>query len=502
VTSDPRVLGVETEYGISVIGDPAANPMTSSSQVVNAYAAVHARTRRVRWDYEEESPLRDARGFERAREEASADLLTDEDFGMANAVLTNGARLYVDHAHPEYATPEVTNARDAVVWDKAGEHVMAEAARLAQTCYGVPLALFKNNTDSKGASYGTHENYLMSRATPFGDIVSALTAFLVSRQVVCGAGRVGIGQDSSSTGYQLSSRADFFEVPVGLETTLKRPIINTRDEPHADSTKHRRLHVIIGDANLSEVATFVKVGSTSLVLDLIEAGLLRDAPVLADPVAALHAISHDPTLHVRVRLADGELVTGLALQEFYLGRAKQHLDSIDRADDGVLRDVLVRWESLLDRLGEDPRLCAGELDWVAKLAVLEGYMRRDGVTLGHPKLALVDLQYADLRPGRSLYQRLVDRGRIERLVDDAEVTRAVAEPPIDTRAFFRGRCLSRYASDIVAASWDSVVFDIDGRPALQRVPTMDPLRGTQDHVGSLLDASPTATDLLGQLGAG
>src|SRR6201996_8371147 len=249
-----RVMGTETEYGISVPGQSGANAMVSSSQVVNAYqAATTARARRARWDFEEENPLRDARGFDLARETADSSQLTDEDIGLANVILTNGARLYVDHAHPEYSAPEVTNPRDAVLWDKAGERIMAEAAeRAAQVPGAQPIHLYKNNTDNKGASYGTHENYLMKRETPFSDIVRHLTPFFVSRQVVTGAGRVGIGQDGHEHGFPISQLPDYFEVEVGLETTLKRPIINTRDEPHSDAEKYRRLHVIIGDANLSE----------------------------------------------------------------------------------------------------------------------------------------------------------------------------------------------------------------------------------------------------------
>src|SRR5215472_1214692 len=267
-----RVMGTETEYGIAVPGQPGANAMVTSSQIVNAYqAATAARARRARWDFEEENPLRDARGFDLTREAADSSQLTDEDLGLANVILTNGARLYVDHAHPEYSTPECTNPLAAVIWDKAGERVMAEAALKAATVPGAsPIQLYKNNTDNKGASYGCHENYLMRRATPFADIVRNLTPFFVSRQVVCGAGRVGQGADGRNEGFQISQRADFFEVEVGLETTLKRPIINTRDEPHADPEKYRRLHVIIGDANMSEVSTYLKVGTTALVLAMIE----------------------------------------------------------------------------------------------------------------------------------------------------------------------------------------------------------------------------------------
>ncbi|HYO40449.1 MAG TPA: proteasome accessory factor PafA2 family protein, partial [Nocardioidaceae bacterium] len=250
-----RVMGTETEFGISVQGQPTANPMVASSQVVNAYASSNLRARRARWDFEEESPLRDARGFDMSRDVADPSQLTDEDLGLANVILTNGARLYVDHAHPEYSTPECTNPRDVVRWDKAGELVALDATRFAATIPGAaPITLYKNNTDNKGASYGAHENYLMRRSTPFSDIVRHLTPFFVSRQVVCGAGRVGIGQDGREDGFQISQRADYFEVEVGLETTLKRPIINTRDEPHADPEKYRRLHVIIGDANLAEIS--------------------------------------------------------------------------------------------------------------------------------------------------------------------------------------------------------------------------------------------------------
>src|SRR5512138_2426032 len=269
-----RVMGTEVEYGVSVPGQPGANPMVTSSQIVNAYGARPELTRggRARWDYEEESPLRDARGFTYSGALYDpSEALADEDLGLANVILTNGARLYVDHAHPEYSTPEVTSPLAIVLWEKAGEQVMLDASRRAgQLPGGTPINLYKNNTDNKGASYGAHENYLMRRSTPFADIVRHLTPFFVSRQVVCGAGRVGIGQDGRDHGFQISQRADFFEVEVGLETTLKRPIINTRDEPHADPEKYRRLHVIIGDANLAEVSTYLKVGTTALVLAMIE----------------------------------------------------------------------------------------------------------------------------------------------------------------------------------------------------------------------------------------
>jgi len=498
-------MGLETEYGISVPGQPTANAMLASSQVVNAYAAATAsRGRRARWDFDEENPLRDARGFDLSRDLADASQLTDEEVGLANVILTNGARLYVDHAHPEYSAPEVVSALDVVRWDKAGELVMAEAGRLASSLPGAPLiTLYKNNTDNKGASYGCHENYLMPRETPFADIVRQLTPFFVSRQVVVGSGRVGIGQDGRDHGFQLSQRADYFEVEVGLETTLKRPIINTRDEPHADPTKYRRLHVIIGDANLSEISTYLKVGTTSLVLSMIEAGHLDDSMLLARPVTALHEVSHDPSLKHLVELADGRRLTALQIQTEYCEQARKFVADRYGADaDAETLDVLARWESVLDRLADDPVRCADELDWVAKYVLLQGFRDRDGLDWSAPKLQAVDLQYSDVRPEKGLYHRLVRAGRMKRLLADALVETAVGEPPEDTRAYFRGECLRRYADQVVAASWDSVIFDVPGRDSLQRVPTLEPLRGTKAHVGGLLERSKDATALVDALTGG
>ncbi len=502
-----RVMGTEVEYGVSVPGQPAANAMLLSAQVVNAYASTLSggRARRATWDFEEESPLRDARGFELgggvpggvAQEFVEA----EDDAGMANVILPNGARLYVDHAHPEYSTPEVTSPFDAVRFDKAGERVMAEAASRAARLPGVtgPINLYKNNTDNKGASYGSHENYLMNRATPFVSIVRHLVPFFVSRQVVCGAGRVGIGQDGRTPGFQISQRADFFEVEVGLETTLKRPIINTRDEPHADADRYRRLHVIIGDANLAEIATYLKMGTTALVLAMVEDGFLPDDLTVAQPVRELHAVSHDAGLTHEIRLADGRRLTAVQLQGEYLDRSRKYVDDRygDDADEQT-RDVLARWEAVLGQLAVDPMSLADQLDWVAKLRLLNGYRDRDGLDWDSPRLQLIDLQYADVRPEKGLYHRLVARGAMQTLLDPGAAEAAMTTPPDDTRAFFRGECLRRYGSSVAAASWDSVIFDV-GRESLVRVPTLEPLRGTRAHVGELLDRCPTAASLIDAL---
>lgn len=494
-----RIVGTEVEYGISVPGNPTANPMMLSAEIVNAYAASDTPRRRPTWDFVGEDPLVDARGFEVAPAKAldHNGLDPSDDPHLANVVLTNGARLYVDHAHPEYSAPEVTNPRDAVIWDKAGERVMEEAARRAATVPGRPLiSLYKNNTDNKGASYGTHENYLVRRSVSFDRIVAHLTPFFVSRQVVCGSGRVGIGQDGRGDGFQISSRADFFEAEVGLETTLKRPIINTRDEPHADAGKYRRLHVIVGDANMSETSTFLKIGTTSLVLAMIENGAITQDLVLRDPVSAIHDISHDPSLAVQVELADGRRMSGLQLQRCYFEMAAEYLGE---SSDEQTAEVMRMWDEVLSALESDPMSLADRLDWVAKLRLLNAYRERDRLGWASPRLQLVDLQYSDVRQDKSLYYRLVHRGSMRTLVGTQEIDDAVALPPPDTRAYFRGECIKRYGLEIAAASWDSIVFDV-GRPGYIRVPLLEPERGTRAHVEELLETSATAGELIERLG--
>ncbi|MDG3011134.1 proteasome accessory factor PafA2 [Rhodococcus sp. D2-41] len=495
-----RIMGIEVEYGISSPQDRTANPILTSTQAVLAYAAAAGvpRAKRTRWDYEVESPLRDARGFDLGRLGGPAPVIDADEIGAANMILTNGARLYVDHAHPEYSAPEVTDPLDAVIWDKAGERVMEAAGRFASSVPGNPkLQLYKNNVDGKGASYGTHENYLMNRQTPFADVVTGLTPFFASRQVICGSGRVGIGQSGEDAGFQLSQRADYIEVEVGLETTLKRGIINTRDEPHADAEKYRRLHVIIGDANLAETSTYLKVGTTALVLDLVEAGIDLSDLALANPVQAVHQISHDPTLQARVELTSGRRLTGLELQREYLGRIIGHRERIGDTDVRA-DDVIATWTTVLDALEGDPMDCSDLLDWPAKLRLLDGYRTREGLAWGAPKLHLLDLQYSDVRLDKGIYNRLVARGSMKRLVTEEQVLAAVSAPPTDTRAYFRGECLRRFGADIAAASWDSVIFDLGG-DSLVRIPTLEPLRGSKHHVERLFESVDSAADLVAAL---
>ena len=499
-----RIMGVETEYGITTPGRPTLNAMAASSEVVTAYGrhVVPEGSRMATWDYDREDPLRDARGFDMSRADADPSQLTHEDLGLANVILTNGGRLYVDHAHPEYSTPEVTGPRAAVVHDRAGVEVMRRAMQwAAQAPGGHPVVLYRNNTDNKGVSYGCHENYLVRRVTPFADLVRLLIPFFISRQVFAGAGRLGQGQDGRIPRYQIAQRADFFETEVGLETTLKRPIINTRDEPHADPEQWRRLHVIVGDSNMSDVATFLRLGSTAIVLSMIEDGWMRAVDWLPlHPVAEMHAVSHDPTLTHRVELPGGRRMTALELQKAFLEHAEAYCaQRSEDPDPAQTRDVLDRWQTVIDGLADDPSTVAGQVDWVAKLRLLEGYRDRDGLEWSHPRLALVDLQYADIRADRGLAHRLEARGLLERLVTDDEVRRAVEEPPDDTRAYFRGECVRRFPQAVVAASWDSVVLDIGADESLVRIPTLDPHRGTRAHVGDLLDASTDPIDMVRRL---
>ncbi len=512
-----RVMGTETEYGVLVPGHPKENPMVLSGRVVRGYAeSLGQRHVSHRWDYLDESPLDDVRGWRMDRAQADPSQLTDEwgaDPTVSNVVLSNGARLYVDHAHPEYSAPETLSPRDAVRWDRAGELIMARAAEVIgidpppgtpefDPRHGPAVALYKNNTDGKGSSYGFHENYLLSRATPFSRVVNDLTGFFVARPLLCGAGRVGIGQFSEAPGYQISSRADFFETLVGLETTVRRPIINTRDEPHAHRAKHRRLHVIVGDATFADVAGLVRMGSTSLVLGLIEAGGLDEFGGghlrLLDPLAAMHALSHDPTLTATVETVEHRRVTGLELLWGYYELVQAYLERTGEGLDEDTVEVLDRWEDLMTRLGTDLMSARTHIDWVAKLALLEGYRQRDGLAWGDPRLVAIDLQWSDVRPGKGLARRLEDRGALERLIPAPDVESAVSTPPDDTRAWFRGECVRRYGARLTSASWDSLVFEGDREQPGRRLLTMDPLDGTRARCEALLDRCTDATALLAE----
>ncbi|MGH9039603.1 MAG: depupylase/deamidase Dop [Acidimicrobiia bacterium] len=492
----PKVFGIETEYGIVFRGVADGNPVVASSMLVNSYVE----HRRVGWDFEDESPGRDARGF--AREDAAP---PEVETHLVNTVLTNGARYYVDHAHPEFSSPECTSALQLTTYDKAGERILARSMLAAARVLppGQEIVVYKNNSDGKGNSYGCHENYLLDRSVPFSTLVRHLVPWFVTRQIFTGAGKVGAEHGASEVAFQISQRADFFEEEVGLETTLKRPIVNTRDEPHADPQKYRRLHVIVGDANLCEVSTYLKTATTAVVLSMIEDGFIDKDLSMDTPVPTMRKVSHDPECRASFAMADGSTATALELQWEFFRMAEKYadesgLESVGEEDGGA--GLLRRWEMVLTALEEDPLRLDGVLDWTTKYALLRAYAAKHGLPPDDPKLALMDLQYHDVRPERSLYERMVRAGKVERLLAEEDVVTAMTEPPPTTRAYFRGRCLSKWAESVVAANWDSLIFDL-GEDPLKRIPMMEPLRGTRAHVDELLDECATPADLVSRLQA-
>ncbi len=490
----PKVMGIETEYGITVRNQPDFNPILSSLLLINSYETY--RSSRIRWDYEAESPLRDARGFEYMEDK---DVPSKEESRLINLILSNGARFYVDHAHPEYSSPETTNPRDCVIWDRAGERIL-NLARSRAEAVSPPeqrILIYKNNTDGKGNSYGTHENYLMDRRVPFARIVQYLMPFLASRQVFTGAGKVGAENNTDPCDYQISQRADFLETEVGLETMHSRPIINTRDEPHADPEKYRRLHVIVGDANMSEVATYLKMGTMAIVLGMVEDDFIERDLSLDNPVQAYRRISRDLTCRETVRLKDGRALTAVELQREFLELAHRYYEKTPY--EPWVPDVLHRWGHVLDRLASDPTSLDRELDWVIKRQLIENYMDKHDLRWADSRVAMIDLQYHDVRPGRGLFYKLEEADAVERLSTEDEVSKAIYDPPKDTRAYFRGMCLQKYSDEVVSASWDSVIFDLKEGP-LKKIFMLEPLRGTEAHVRQLFAESPTAGVLLKNLG--
>ncbi|MBI5755791.1 MAG: proteasome accessory factor PafA2 [Nitrospirae bacterium] len=489
------LIGTETEYGITAKKTDGFDPVSSSLFVIN-----HLRpfsSLRILWDYENEDPLVDARGFivEGEKERPSQ----EENFSL-NKPLENGGRLYVDGAHPEYSTPECTNPRDIVIYEKAGEMTMQicmdNANRIRKK--EDKLYLYKNNTDGKGNSYGYHENYLMLRDTSFERIVQSMTPFLVTRQIYAGSGKVGTDNKADPADYQISQRADFFETLIDLNTMAKRPIINTRDEPHADPKQFRRFHIIVGDANMSEFATYLKVGATALALHMVDNGHFITGLELANPLQAIKAVSRDLTLKKTVRLVNGKDYTPVEIQKAYLEEAYNYFNKLER--DPVVYEIMSHWGDTLDKLEKDPCELNTKIDWLIKHELLTTYARKKGENWDNPRLAMMDLQYHDIRPDKGLYYTLMRDGYVTPFVSEGMIFLAKDNPPRDTRAFFRGMCIKRFPKEVYATSWSSVLFDI-GNSTIKRVPLQNPLRGTEALVGNFFRESETAEDLLRDLSA-
>lgn len=498
------VIGVETEYAVSDLEDPRANPVELSHDVIAA--AGEGTAAEIRWDYGMEDPVNDARGTRLQRAQADPSMLTDSpQLRATNRLQANGARIYVDHAHPEYSAPECIGPFDALLYDRAGDELMLRAARLASQRTGRRIVLHRNNTDGKGASWGAHENYLMPRSVPFGTVAALFATHAVTRQIFTGAGRVGIGEMSEGEGFQLSQRADFFHAKIGLQTTFDRPIVNTRDESHAPG-EFRRFHVIAGDANRMDVPEVLKLGTTAVIIWL--AGALDAAGfdtartlrhlTLSDPVGAMHAVSHDLTLRTPLQMEDGTRRTAWQIQvtlrsQVYAAASQVWgCTSVGEPlwpDEATARIMRMWGEALADvglvmNSADDERLGlseqAGRLEWLLKWQVMQTLRNRRALPWSDARVRAIDIAWAALEPKGSVYESV--RGRAQSLVDDGQVHAAAATPPADTRAWLRGTLVGACPQAVHSAGWSRItVRGKDG--ALHVIDCADPYGHTESAVG-------------------
>jgi len=500
-----RVFGLETEYGITVDGAESLDVVAESIALVRSYTEHGAL---MKWDYGHEDPHRDARGF-RAKElrqdtDESAYYEIDKNRPLtfqeikSDLVLSNGARFYNDHAHPEYSTPECTTLREIVAQEKAGERILAECARRrnAHLTDGEHVRLYKNNTDFLGHSYGCHDNYLMRRDVPWDRIVAGALPFLITRQIFAGAGKMGIEAESAvgQPGvFQISQRADFFSVLVSIDTMNRRPLVNTRDEPHADASKYRRFHVIVGDSNMSEWATAMKLGTTALVLELIEGGKAPQLEI-AQPIDAAKSISRDQNYDWIIELRDGRKISAIDVQRLYL-RAAQKIGHNDEERGWILRE----WESVLNDLERDVMLCRDRVDWAAKKFLLNELQGEEKLQWSDPWLQAIDLEYHNIDLERGLYYELLRQGSIRRVVNEDEIRRAIFSPPETTRAFFRGRAVARFTDQIESIQWNEIVLSDAGRS--QRIALPEPVDENLKRLNAAVRESGTFADFLRALGS-
>lgn len=454
-----RLFGIETEYGITVEDKGASDLVSESRALVNSYAdGPYAGP----WLYRNEDARNDMRGFHAERlnydpEDAAFDdpaappLPAEQE--RADHVLANGARLYNDHGHPEYATPECTNIFDLVAHDKAGEKVVLSCARRREEHLGKRVGIYKNNTDFHGSSYGCHESYLTTRQRPFSELLFGLLPFFTTRIIYAGAGKLGIEPRGSKDVYQLSQRADFFTVEASVDTLHRRPIVNTRDEVHADPRKWRRLHVICGDANMSEYATALKVGTTSLAVKLLETNWSPSVR-LKDPVSAIKIISRDQSYNWIVDTSDGKTISAVDIQRLYLDSACELFSGVDADSDWTLKE----WRRTLDQLERDPRELTDRLDWVAKKDLLTEFVQSEGLRWNDEQLQSIDLAYSDIDPDNGLYYALEQAGAMERVSNDDAINLAVGQAPAESRAAIRGELVRRFSNSIGGLSWGGVVL--------------------------------------------
>ncbi|MER5196634.1 MULTISPECIES: Pup--protein ligase [unclassified Streptomyces] len=407
----------------------------------------------------------------------------------SNVFLRNGARLYLDvGSHPEYATPECDNVTELVTHDKAGERILEgllvdAERRLHEEGIAGDVYLFKNNTDSAGNSYGCHENYLVARHGEFSRLADILIPFLVTRQLLCGAGKVL--QTPRGAVYCVSQRAEHIWEGVSSATTRSRPIINTRDEPHADAERYRRLHVIVGDSNMSETTMLLKVGATDLVLRMIEAGTVMRDLTLENPIRAIREVSHDITGRRKVRLASGREASALEVQREYYEKA---VDFVERRGvrTGTVDQVLELWGRTLDAIeAEDLDRIGTEIDWVMKYKLIERYRAKHNMTMSHPRVAQIDLAYHDIHRRRGLYYLLERRGQAARICNDLKIFEGKSVPPQTTRARLRGDFIRRAQEQRRDFTVDWVHLKLNDQ-AQRTVLCKDPFRSVDDRVEKLI----------------
>ena len=458
------LLGLETEYGIIRENVNSSDPVEESMALLKRCerkSVFHV------WSYGRERTHIDQRGFavgKLAQDEEEDDFCKQDQerpysyWDMkCDRVLVNGARFYNDHTHPEYTTPECSNIFDLIAHDRAGERIVAESARLRNRDLGEDgVQLFKNNTDYLGHSYGTHDNYLIPRNLPFDEWVVGLVPFLVTRQLYSGAGKVGSENKGlpDYRGLQLSQRSDFIESLLSIETMIHRPIINTRDEPHASPKDWRRLHLILGDANMSPYATALKVGTTQIVLSLIGEKLLENHPVLLDPVMDVKKVSRDLTGNVILKQTDGKTISAMEIQEWYLSTALTVYNGRRSDWDWVLGE----WERTLSELKHFPERLSDRVDWAIKHALFTEFMEAEGLDWDDPWMKSLDLEYHNLDDSRGLFRGLEQEGSIVEVISREKEDWAMDNPPIDTRAKLRGEAVSSRAEEIKGIHWTAVEF--------------------------------------------
>lgn len=477
--SIPKAAGIETEYAI--IGDERVR---ASMAVVRAYRHIHLST---------------LSAIPEIGAEGATNNVCIPSFADCDLRLPNGSRFYVDHSHPEYSTPESPDPRVVVALDRAGAEIMRSCAQAVNRLN--PLApairLYKNNSDHLGNSYGCHENYLLEARTfkklfdgKTNLLVAYLVPFLVSRIVFTGAGKVGAENGTEPVDYQLSQRADFFEEVMGLQTTYRRPIVNTRDEPHADPTRFRRLHVIAGDANMCPYACWLKVGTMQIMLRMLEDRALGESFSLADPVSAIQQISHDQTCTRQVQLEDGRNLMAIEIQLTFLEHAQRYFEQ--HAQTEAEKEVMQAWKETLLGLRQEPLQLLGKLDWITKRQVIDELLRRNGWSWGSPQAHMADINYHALDASESIFLLLEEKGVIVGSPgwDLAIARRFCLEPPIDSRAYLRGRCIAQFTSHIADVDWDEIVFH------KQRLIMPDPLTMNQAEIEGILAQVTTPEELV------